>query len=53
MKETDQGKTIENEPYAHGAPLPCVRGGDLEVKKTDPSKNPSPLAVDLSQCAQF
>ena len=38
--EAHQGKAIENELFAHDAPLPDVRGEDLESGKTGPLKNP-------------
>jgi hypothetical protein len=49
MIETHQGKTIEDELFAHGAPLLCVRGEDLALMKIDPLKNPSPLRWDQEE----
>ncbi len=46
VKETDEGKAIENDLFAHGAPLPCVLGEDLELRKTGPSKSPWPPEWD-------
>jgi hypothetical protein len=42
VKETDEGKTIENELFAHGAPLRGVHGGDLGTEKIGPLKSPWP-----------
>src|SRR6266536_256621 len=47
--ETHQGKAIENELFAHGAPLPGDRGEDLELRKTGPSKNPWPSEWDQGE----
>jgi hypothetical protein len=44
--ETDKGKAIEDELFAHGAPLRDVLGGDLESRKTGPLKSPWPLQWD-------
>ena len=38
--ETHQGKAIENELFADGAPLPDVRDEDLESRRSGPLKNP-------------
>lgn len=40
VKKADQRKAIENELFAHDAPLPGVRDEGLELRKTAPLKNP-------------
>jgi len=40
VKETDKGKTIEDELFAHGAPLRGVHGGDLGLRKICPLRIP-------------
>lgn len=51
VKETDEGKAIENELFAHGAPLRGVHGRDLGSVKIGPSKNPWPLRWDQEEPA--
>lgn len=49
VKKTDEGKTIENELFAHGAPRRGVHGGDLESGKIAPLKNPWPSQSDQQE----
>ena len=47
--ETHQGKAIEDELFAHGAPLPGVHGEDLVSRKTGPLRSPWPPLWDQEE----
>jgi hypothetical protein len=51
VKKTDEGKTIENKFFAHGASLRDAPGGDLESGNICLSKTPSQLRSDRTEQA--